>query len=216
MKNKLILTLWSLITIVLLSACGSSIEERIYTNLEETVNIEESKEVTKKIHKLETKNTELFNNIASLNDEKLDEIDKLSKEAIEINNKLKESLDDEQVIFNDAKKEFEKSESLINKVEDTEKKLGLEMYGLMSDRYDKYDEFVDEYNKLADERINFFEMIKEKEVEEEKVLKQVKKIKKHNEQVININKEVNEKTKKYNELKKEFYDVLNLKVKYEE
>lgn len=216
MKNKINLTLWSLITIVLLSGCGSSIEEKIHTNLEEAVNIEESKEVTNKIHKLETKNNELFNNIASLNDEKLDDINKLSKEAIEINKKLKESLDDEQVIFNDAKKEFEKSESLIKKVEDTEKKLGLKMYGLMSDRYDKYDEFVEEYNKLADERINFFEIIKEKEVEEEKVLNQVKKINKHNEQVINLNNDVNEKTQKYNELKKDFYNVLDIKVEYEE
>lgn len=206
-----------LTTIVFLSGCGESVEEKLYTTLEETVEIEESNETSKKLNELEIKDKKLLNEIASLTDEKLEEINKKSEEAIEINKDLKEALEEEKTTFDEAEKEFEKSESLINKIEeDSEKELALEMYEVMIDRYATYDELAKEYEVTIDERIKFYGLMKEEDVEEEKALKQVEQINKHNEQIIKLNNRVNENTEKYNVLKKELYGTIDLNIEYKD
>src|SRR5699024_31108 len=138
LKNKIFIGISMLITMILLSGCGESVEESIYNNLEETIEIESS-EASEKIPQLEKQDKELLDTVISINEEELDKIKEKAEEAIKVNEDLKKALNEEEKNFKEAKEMFEKSEKQIKKLEgETEKELGLEMYEVMMNRYDTY------------------------------------------------------------------------------
>src|SRR5690625_1467815 len=204
-----------LITMIFLSGCGESVEESIYNNLEETIEIESS-EASEKISQLEKQDKELLDTVISFNEEELDKIKDKADEAIKVNEDLKEALNEEETNFKEAKEKFEKSEKQINKLEEeTEKELGLEMYEVMMNRYDTYDKLSDIYDKAIEEKIDFYNLMKE-DVKEETILEQVEVVNKNNEEIINLNNKMNEYTETYNELKKEFYKEIDLNVEFKD
>lgn len=216
MKGKLLLSISLLFSMFILSGCGENAEEKVFNKLEETVEIEEGNEATKKLNELEAKDKSLLNEIAALTEEDLEEINKKSDEAIKVNKQLKDTIEEEQSIYSDAEKQFKKSESSIDKIEEEPKKeIGLKMYKVMMERYDTYKELVKEYQSVIDERIKFYELMKDKDVKEDKVFEQVDKINKYNEKIMKLNDEFNKSTEEYNKLKKEFYEKMDLNIKYE-
>src|SRR5690625_6101694 len=98
-----------LITMIFLSGCGESVEESIYNNLEETIEIESS-EASEKIPQLEKQDKELLDTVISFNEEELDKIKEKADEAIKVNEDLKEALNEEEENFKEAKEKFEKNE----------------------------------------------------------------------------------------------------------
>src|SRR5699024_10979056 len=124
---------------------------------------------------------------------------------------LKKALNEEEENFKEAKEMFEKSEKQIKKLEgETEKELGLEMYEVMMNRYDTYNKLSDIYDKAIEEKIDFYNLMKEEDVKEEK------EVNKNNEEIINLNNKMNEYTETYNELKKEFYKEIDLNVEFKD
>ena len=216
LKSKLFIGISMLITMILLSGCGESVEESIYNNLEETIDIESS-EASEKISQLEKQDKELLDTVISFNDEELDKINDKADEAIKVNEDLKEALNEEEANFKEAKEKFEKSEKQINKLEEeTEKELGLEMHEVMMNRYDTYDKLSDIYDKAIEEKINFYNLMKEEDVKEETILEQVEVVNKNNEEIMNLNNKMNEYTETYNGLKKEFYKEIDLNVEFKD
>src|SRR5690625_8002721 len=113
-----------LITMIFLSGCGESVEESIYNNLEETIEIESS-EASEKIPQLEKRDKELLDTVISFNEAELDKIKEKADEAIKVNEDLKEALHEEEGNFIEAKEKFEKNEKQIKKLEqEYEKELG--------------------------------------------------------------------------------------------
>src|SRR5699024_7108646 len=123
--------------------------------------------------------------------EKLEKKEKQKKktdEAIKINEDLKEALNEEEENFKETKKKFEKNEKQIKKLEEeTEKELGLEMYEVMMSRYDTYNKLSDIYDKAIEEKIDFYNLMKEEDVKEEKILEHVEVVNKNKEEFINLN-----------------------------
>src|SRR5699024_3160486 len=148
-----------LITMIFLSGCGESVEESIYNNLEETIEIESS-EASEKIPQLEKQDKELIDTIIILNEEKLYKIKEKADKVIKVNEDLKKALNEEEENFKEAKEMFEQSEKQIKKLEgETEKELGLEMYEVMMNRYDTYNKLSDIYDKAIEEKIDFYNQI---------------------------------------------------------
>src|SRR5690625_4955633 len=215
LKSKIFIGISMLITMIFLSGCSESVEESIYNNLEETIEIESS-EASEKISQLEKQDKEHLDTVISFNEEELDKIKDKADEAIKVNEDLKEALNEEETNFKEAKEKFEKSEKQINKLEEeTEKELGLEMYEVMMNRYDTYDKLSDIYDKAIEEKIDFYNLMKE-DVKEETILEQVEVVNKNNEEIINLNNKMNEYTETYNELKKEFYKEIDLNVEFKD
>src|SRR5699024_9659642 len=231
-----------LITMIFLSGCGESVEESIYNNLEETIEIESS-EASEKIPQLEKQDKELLDTVISFNEEELDKIKEKADEAIKVNEDLKKVLNEEEENIKkekeekankekedikkaikeeeenikEAKEMYEKSEKQIKKLEgETEKELGLEMYEVMMNRYDTYNKLSDIYDKAIEEKIDFYNLMKEEDVKEETILEQVEVVNKNNEEIINLNNKMNEYTETYNELKKEFYKEIDLNVEFKD
>src|SRR5699024_9553249 len=159
------------------------VEESIYNNLEETIEIESS-EASEKISQLEKQDKELLDTVISFNEEELDKIKDKADEAIKVNEDLKEALNEEETNFKEAKEKYEK-------------KLGLEMYVVMMNRYDTYDKLSDIYDKAIEEKIDFYNLMKEEDVKEETILEQVEVVNKNNEEIINLNNKMNEYTETY-------------------
>src|SRR5699024_5467573 len=105
-----------LITMIFLSGCDESVEESIYNNLEETIEIESS-EASEKIPQLEKQDKELLDTVISFNVEELDKIKDKADEAIKVNEDLKEALNEEETNFKEEKEKYEKREKQINKIE---------------------------------------------------------------------------------------------------
>src|SRR5690625_3889862 len=121
LKSKIFIGISMLITMIFLSGCSESVEESIYNNLEETIEIESS-EASEKISQLEKQDKELLDTVISFNEEELDKIKDKADEAIKVNEDLKEALNEEETNFKEAKEKFEKSEKQINKLEEVNEK----------------------------------------------------------------------------------------------
>src|SRR5699024_8222706 len=80
---------------IFLSGCGASVEESIYNNLEETIEIESS-EATEKIPQLEKQDKELLDTVISFNEEELDKIKEKADKAIKVNEDIKKELNKEE------------------------------------------------------------------------------------------------------------------------
>src|SRR5699024_8235124 len=112
---------------------------------------------------------------------------------------------------------YEKSEKQIKKLEgETEKELGKEMYEVMMNRYDTYNKLRDIYDKGSEEKINFYNLMKEEEEKEETIHEQVEVVNKNNEEIINLNNKINKNTEQYNKLKKEYYKEIDLNVEFKD
>src|SRR5690625_3743520 len=123
LKSKIFIGISMLITMIFLSGCSESVEESIYNNLEETIEIESS-EASEKISQLEKQDKELLDTVISFNEEELDKIKDKADEAIKVNEDLKEELNKKKK----TKKKREKKKKKINKVEEeNEKELGIEI-----------------------------------------------------------------------------------------
>src|SRR5690625_1250941 len=90
------------------------------------------------------------------------------------------------------------------------------MYEVMMNRYDTYNKVSDIYEKTIEEKIDFYNLMKEEDVKEETRHEQEEVVNKNNEEIINLNNKMNAYTEPYNELKKEFYKEIDLNVEFKD
>lgn len=205
----------SLVIITILSACsGSSTEEKIYDHLEESFTLEKDfEEQQEPIMALEEKQREIHDQMATLESNELDEVTDLSEQAIENINERKDLIALEKESLDLSREEFEETKDLIEKIEDQSiQRKAEEMYEIMMNRYEAYNQLHEVYLSSLEEETSLYTLLQTEDVEEEKVTDQISTLNKLYEQIIEENKEMNEATQSYNDLKKEFYEMIELNV----
>jgi chromosome segregation ATPase len=206
--------------ILLLSACGGGTpEEKIYNHLEEAVAKEaDFEERQNQLIELEKQEQKIYGEIIEMGKDDMDEIKTASKKAIGIIEDRAEEMKAEQESIKSSQDEFEKTDKLIDKLEDEQaKKKGREMYDVMMERYQTYEQLHKAYTESLNLEEALYTILQkdEEKVDQEEVTKHIDKINKSYEKVLKENKKFNEKTTDYNKLKKEFYDAAGIDVDYD-
>ena len=205
--------------VALLSACsGESVEEQIHTHLEETVTLEEGfKSQQGEITDLEKQEQEIYSQIIDLGMDDLDEITKLSQDALTIIDERKEELIIEKESIASAQEEFQSIEELIEGIEEEAlKSKGKEMYETMMSRYAAYEELYAAYMDSLEFEKELYTMLQDEELEQEALNEHIAKINESYETILAANDQFNKHTIAYNELKKEFYEAADMNVSFEE
>lgn len=207
------------ICLTLLASCsGKSTEEKIHSQLEEAVNKEEVfEEQQEPITDLEKKEQELYNQIIDLSMDDFDKIKNLSEKAISVINERSDKIATEKESMESSKEEFKKAEELIGKLEDSKlKKKGQELVEVMNNRYDAYSKLNKAYNTSLKLEKEMYKMLQKEDVEQQELTKKIEKINQSYEKVLNYNKKFNEYTVEYNAIKKDFYELAEMNVNYED
>ncbi|GIO26009.1 YkyA family protein [Ornithinibacillus bavariensis] len=204
--------------LLFLVGCGDSPETQIYNHLEEAVHLEDGfKKQQDEIAGLEKKEQDIYKEIIELGIDELDKIKQLSQEAITSIDKRSEKIKLERESLDQAKEEFEKTKDVIDKLKDTEvKKEATTLYDTMEKRYDAYQTLNKVYNESIDLEKELYEMLQIEDLQQEDLQAHIEKLNVKYQEVINANDSFNELTTKYNELKKDFYKIANINVKYVE
>ncbi|WP_337017208.1 YkyA family protein [Oceanobacillus massiliensis] len=209
-----------LITLIaLLTACSSqSTEEQIHSHLEEAVNLEEGFENQQgEITDLEVQEQEIYNQIIDLGMEDFEKIKELSEQALGTIDEREEKIELERESIETSKEEFVKIEDLITELDDgTAKEKAENMYEMMNKRYTAYGQLNDAYVTSLEQERELYEMLQQEDIEQETLTEQINAINESYEKVLSSNEEFNNYTMEYNELKKEFYEVAELDVTYEQ
>lgn len=201
----------------LLTACsGESTKEMIYEHLEEAVKLEESfANQQEEINQLEQQEQELYAQIIDLKINEMDKIQELSQQAIGIIEKRTEKMNLEKDSIDASKEEFVKIENLIEKLDDQDlKEKANEMYDVMINRYNAYDQLHQSYMDSLKLEKELYELLQDETVTQEQLSDHIEKVNKTYEEVISENNQFNADTVMYNDLKKEFYDMADLDVTY--
>lgn len=214
---------FNLFILIVLSACKhTTAEEEIYTYLEEAVRIEsEFIGQQNKITNLEAEEQKIYKQIIDSGTDNKDEIKKLAKEAIGNINKRSELIDMEKENMESSKEVFQKTEDYIEKIKDQDaRRIAGKLYNKMEKRYLSYNELNKTYIVSLELETELYEMLQKQDLKQdlkqEDLTKQINKINKGYEKVLDANEKFNTYTIKYNELKREFYTLANIDVTYEE
>ncbi|WP_347860710.1 YkyA family protein [Salimicrobium sp. PL1-032A] len=203
-----------IVVLTVLAACsGQSAKQEMYDHLEETVKQENSfKEQQAVLTELEEKEQKLYNQIIDSDLDDLEEIQKLSDEALALVEERQEKLDLENESIQSAKEEFSKVEPLIGEMEDNEeaKQIAKEMVTAMEERYAAYERMHNTYQEALKLDEELYAMLKKKDLQEETLRTQVGKVNEKYQKVIDANDEFNERTDDFNKLKREFYAAAGL------
>lgn len=208
-----------LFTITMLVACNhKTVEEEIYTYLEEAVKLEEEFiDKQDEITMLEAEEQEIYNEIIDLGTDDWKRIQELSQTALNNINQRRELIILEKQSIESSQNEFQKTEELIKEIEDKvlEKK-SEDMYEKMINRYEAYYKLNDAYLSSLELETELYEMLQNENLKQEKLTNHIEKINKSYEKVLEVNEKFNEYTLEYNDLKKEFYEEAGFEVTYEE
>ena len=222
MKQKVLIIGTIMVFMMVAAACNfQSPSEKIYEKLEAVVEIESVfEEQQEPLVALEKKEQDIYSNIINLGLEKMEEITKLSDEAIKSIAKRKEYMDKEAESIKESQEKFK---TITTDMESLEKKEGKqlkdqadELYKTMMARYEEHDKLYANYIEGLNDDKKLYEMFKDEDVSMEDLENQVKKINDTYEKVYENNQTFNELTKKYNELKVDFYKEAGIKIKMNE
>lgn len=216
-RKTAIILLIGLLT--LLAACSeATTSEKIYTHLEKAVTLEEAfEEQQNKIVELEKKEQELYSQIIDLNMDEFDKIKSTAKEAIKVIEERKDLISLEKESIEASKEEFKKVKGLIEELEKEDaKEKANEMYDVMMKRYEAYDKLNEAYTQSLKLEVDLYTMLQKEDLKQETLTAHIEKINETYKKVLEANDNFNSYTEKYNQLKKEFYQVAKIDVKYEE
>ncbi|WP_232426290.1 YkyA family protein [Cytobacillus praedii] len=206
--------------IFLLSGCfnKSTPVDKIYDVLEKVVSTEDVfKDQQEPLIELEKQEKEIYDKIISLGMKEVNEINRLSDQAIAIVDKRKDHMNKEQESIADSQKEFNKTLPLINEIEETALKAKAQkLYDSMTERYKIHDELYKHYLEGVKLDRELYLMFKKEDLQLEQLDAQITKINEIYAEIIEENKEFNDKTKEYNDAKLSFYKESGLKIKTKE
>lgn len=211
MKNKLAIAC-VIGCFAILSACGQTTSEKIHKQLESSITEEkEFNESQKKVAKLEKEEQKIFEKIVDFNMDEFKNVKKQSKKAIENIDKRSSEIDKEKSSIESSNKKFKKVDKLIKKLEDkSAKKQGEKMSKAMEKRYKTYESLNKEYNTSLKHEKKFYELLGNKDTKSNEVDEYLEKLNTTYVKIIEKNKQFNEETNKYNGLKDELYEKMNL------
>lgn len=200
-----------------IAGCGNSPETEIYSHLEEAVKLEKGfQEQQGDITQLEQKEQEIYKEIIELGIDELDQIKKLSEDALASIEERVQKIKLEKESLDASREEFEKSKKYIEKIDDEKtKEKAQTMYETMKKRYDAYDELHAAYNETLALEKGLYELLQLEELEQEELQKHIEDVNLKYQEVIKVNEDFNTYTTEYNALKKDFYEIANIDVKYD-
>lgn len=205
--------------VLFLSACGGqSSEEKVYDHLEEAVQLEadfvSQQDV---ITDLEKQEKELFDQVIALEMKDFEKIKELAQDALDLNEQRLEEINTEKDSIDKSREEFEKAEDNIEKIEDEAvQNKAQDMYDVMIHRYEAYNSIYDAYTQSLEEEETLYTMFQDEEISQEEYTEQTTKVNASYEVMLEENEVFNNETSKFNELKKEFYDLADFNVTYKE
>lgn len=206
--------------LVLLSGCQnqSSTVDEMYTVLENVVELEQSfEEQQDPLVELEREEKEIYSQIIALGMKEFDQIVSLSNEALEIVSKRQEHMQKEEESIQASKKEFEKFKPLIAELEDEELvKKANELNDTMLERFTTHDDLYKNYTQGLEFDKELYQMFQKEDLSIDQLEEQITKINDTYKVVLETNETFNEHTKKYNEIKLEFYKAAGIEVNEEE
>ena len=217
-KNKFIILLYMTVLIILTACNNESASEKIYTHLEEAVQLEkEFEDQQDLITDLEVKEQEIYSEIIDLGMEEYNQIVELADEAIEIIHERKTLIEKEKNSIEASQEEFRKIEPLLEEYEDGKTKdKGKEMFEVMINRYTSYEKLNKEYINSLEKEEKLYELLKDEDLEQDQLTNQINKINDSYQQVLKANDAFNSYTVQYNDLKREFYELAEIEVNYKE
>lgn len=203
--------------IALLSGCGMSAEEEIFSHLENAVGLEADFEKQQQpLVELEKREQTIYEKIIKLGMSEFEQIQRLSKEAIEVVNERETRIEKEKESIESSKEEFLLTESRVAKLKDEKVKNNAEdLLKVMNLRYDSYDKLYKNYKSAIALDRELYEMFQKEELTLEQLEVQVKKINEMYDNVVKENEKFNELTDTYNKKKKEFYLAADLNVVFD-
>ncbi|WP_139343320.1 YkyA family protein [Virgibacillus siamensis] len=217
--KKLLSFILILFLLTALTACNSaSASDKIYNHLEKSVELEKTFEKQQNpIVKLEKKEQKIYSEIIDLKMDEFDKIKKLSQRALKSIEKRSKKIEMEKDSIHASKEEFKKIDDLIGNLEDGKaKKTAEKMFNVMMDRYKAYDVLYDAYEKSLKLETKLYKLLQKEDLEQKALTKNIKRLNKSYEKVLDANKKFNSRTAEYNELKEKFYELAEINVDYEE
>ena len=211
LKRFLIL---SILCIVLISCQGNGrIIEDIYDHLAATVLIEEDFEKhQEKINQLESEEHKIYNEIISLGDEEKAEIKELTVEAKHILDEKMEYINLIKETLAQSRDEFEKIEPLIEQIKDEEQlDYVTTMFDTMAKRYNSYEEVYQSYVESVQLTNELYEEFSSEENTAADIYSLIGSINDSYEAILEANEQFNKETILYNNLKEDFYHLLDQK-----
>lgn len=199
-----------------LSGCmsKSSTVEDIHALLESVVELEQEFEQQQDpLVDLEKQEKEIYSQIIDLGMKEFDKIVSLSNEALAIVEKRKEHMQAEEQSIQASKQEFKKLPALIEELDDEElKNKANKLNETMMERYKTHDTLYNHYTKGLDSDKELYQMFQKEDLSMEQLEAQIKKINDTYKVVLESNQSFNDYTKKYNDIKLEFYRAAGIEV----
>jgi chromosome segregation ATPase len=215
-KNQPLFGIFCFAFILFLSGCSlfQSTPEKIHEVLEDVVEKEALfEEQQEPLVQLEKDEQRIYGEIMELGTKNIDDIVKKSDEAIEIVDKRKVHMENEQKSLEESEEEFKRVKPLIEKIDEKQvKNKADELYSVMTERYRTHDELYKAYTQGLEQDKNLYNMLKAEERSLGELEEQIVKINQIYEQVIAANEKFNELTKEYNDIKHSFYELSGLDI----
>lgn len=211
------MTVFLFMLIILLNACGSeTTEEQIHQYLEEAVELEEDfLTYEEEIASLEQEEQDIYETITDLDD--FSRIKELSKEALDIIQERSDKLNQERDSIEASEEAFQKSKPLIADLDEKNvRKKAIEMYDVMNERYEAYAHLYELYKDSLSLEEELYTFLQEKDAEPKDVTNKIADINEYYEEIHDATEAFSTYTTRYNELKKEFYDIADLDVTFNE
>nr|WP_276532092.1 YkyA family protein [Heyndrickxia oleronia] len=198
----------------MLTGCKVVPEEKIYDIMEQTVVKEKDFEKQQKpLTELESKEKKIFEEIMDLGMKDMEQMTKLANLALDNLKERKEKMELEQKSMIASKKEFSKIEDPIEKIESKQlKKEAQDLFQLMEKRYAFHDRLYEAYNKGIETNIQLYKLLMKKDVSMDDLENQIEITNKAYSEVLKMNEQFNEQTKKFNNEKKKFYKLAKINI----
>ncbi|WP_165763854.1 YkyA family protein [Halalkalibacter urbisdiaboli] len=203
--------------ILILTACGEQVTEKIYVHLEQAVELEEQFEQQQEpLQEAEEKEHQYYEEIIQLGMDEYEKIVSLAEDALASIEERQNMVQLEMESLESSVDEITQIEPMIEKVEEEEaNRILKELYSTMLERFKKYKQLNEVYNETIEAERQLFTLLMDEELEIENLQNQINKVNEKYEEVITAKDEFNEKTDAYNQLKRDFYDSVKLDVHYE-
>lgn len=194
-------------------AKGNETANQMHDHLEKAVGIEQGFiKYQKQLIQKEKKEQDLYNKIAKLPMDQFDVIKTKSKQASQLAGDRKQLIQKEKKIMDLAYKEFVKVKPLASKLRNVDQKeKAKQMIQEMDQRHNVFSNLYNDYIKSIDLDQKLYEMLENKNVKEEQLSAQVKKINDLYSQIDKEKQRFNHLTESYNKAKKEFYKSAGIK-----
>lgn len=182
--------------------------------MEQTVVKEKDFEKQQKpLTELESKEKKIFEEIMDLGMKDMEQMTKLANLALDNLKERKEKMELEQKSMIASKKEFSKIEDPIEKIESKQlKKEAQDLFQLMEKRYAFHDRLYEAYNKGIETNIQLYKLLMKKDVSMDDLENQIEITNKAYSEVLKMNEQFNEQTKKFNNEKKKFYKLAKINI----